>query len=714
LKLTKWHKACVVPILLCIFLSPLLVHPIEAESHSWAGNWEFQWYAGGNEWYPMTLTQSGATVKGRAPTYMNSTVEATASGTKLEGLIKPGPDWVVGNGAVDGELSLEMSADGNSFEGHLWSTWAEGEYRYSESCWMRGNRTEASGINLLIVPVNLQDQAIRNSKTYYDEIALKLSSYFTEVSYGQLRVKTSVFQTDGEWATLQKTSGQYNQANSRYDFLVDAIDLIDDEVFFNTYDYSDADGKGVVAFVSPTNIAPPGKGACAYIADSQDGKFGTDDGTKIDAIYTYEDRFYGEDKIIRGLAHEFAHVLGKLLVTSVDGASKGGRWSLPDEYLMGDVTSHYSLMGDVTIAEKIEFVHLDSFTKEWLGWLEYSDAEMNMSYSVKQLDSMNYGDSVLLYEHNDPGGVNSGYIFEVRSNSSAPWDSETDYHKSLVLYSLEEKPSDYAGYILNLARVLTQPGSNLSDPNFGIVIKLTSFSEQDAQISIEQFNANNLVGAVASSDGKVLSAASGMVVPEVGFSVLPDVDLHAYANDGKHVGMNYQTGIYENQIEGAIASGDLIGGTEWIFAPENANLRFETSSSDTAQFFQEYPEASSYSNGTETYALKMVYYSPDGSRYESQPTEHEISSGSTINHAYTITSNADGSYSVTTSESGTPSDGTQQTNLPLDPLIIVVIVSVIAIVVGVFLVLRSRKHQKSLPTERQQFPPPPPPPPPPQ
>jgi hypothetical protein len=194
------------------------------------------------------------------------------------------------------------------------------------------------------------------------------------------------------------------------------------------------------------------------------------------------------------------------------------------------------------------------------------------------------------------------------------------------------------------------------------------------------------------------------------------VDLHAYDDNGNHVGMNYQTGVYEKQIDGAIASGDLTGGTEWVFVPSNMNVRFVTDSSDTAKFFQQYAEASSYSNGTETYTMNMVYYSPDGSRYESQPTQQEISPGSTLTQGYTITQNIDGSYSITASAatnptstptpSSPPSDGTQQTYL-----IIVGIVIVVAVVVGVFVGLRSRKRKKLPPPDWQPIPPPPPPPP---
>ena len=49
----------------------------------------------------------------------------------------------------------------------------------------------------------------------------------------------------------------------------------------------------------------------------------------------------------------------------------------------------------------------------------------------------------------------------------------------------------------------------------------------------------------------------------------PDLDLHLYWDDGKHIGMNYETGKYEIQIAEAIVSGDNQNIPEWILIPEN-------------------------------------------------------------------------------------------------------------------------------------------------
>ena len=53
-----------------------------------------------------------------------------------------------------------------------------------------------------------------------------------------------------------------------------------------------------------------------------------------------------------------------------------------------------------------------------------------------------------------------------------------------------------------------------------------------------------------------------------------DIDLHVISDDGRHVGMNYSTGVYENEIEGATSSGDIPGGgPEWIELPSDVLFR---------------------------------------------------------------------------------------------------------------------------------------------
>jgi len=87
----------------------------------------------------------------------------------------------------------------------------------------------------------------------------------------------------------------------------------------------------------------------------------------------------------------------------------------------------------------------------------------------------------------------------------------------------------------------------------------------------------------------------------------PDLDLHAYTDTGLHTGLNYSTGVYENQIPGAIASGDMIA-EEWIFVPKNVSVRWVVDSHDVAQYLK---EINSTENLTLNYTVSEMVYGPN-------------------------------------------------------------------------------------------------------
>ncbi len=79
-----------------------------------------------------------------------------------------------------------------------------------------------------------------------------------------------------------------------------------------------------------------------------------------------------------------------------------------------------------------------------------------------------------------------------------------------------------------------------------------------------------------------------------------DLDLHAITPDGRHIGVNYQTGEYENQIAGSIVSGDNQGIHEWIFVPEGETVRYYVSARDNQAFLA---ENSNLTNKTDTFDI---------------------------------------------------------------------------------------------------------------
>ncbi len=79
-----------------------------------------------------------------------------------------------------------------------------------------------------------------------------------------------------------------------------------------------------------------------------------------------------------------------------------------------------------------------------------------------------------------------------------------------------------------------------------------------------------------------------------------DLDLHAITPDGRHVGVNYTTGEYENQIAGSIVSGDNQGIHEWIFVPEGETVRYYVSAQDNQGFVEQNP---TLTNKTDTFDI---------------------------------------------------------------------------------------------------------------
>lgn len=96
-------------------------------------------------------------------------------------------------------------------------------------------------------------------------------------------------------------------------------------------------------------------------------------------------------------------------------------------------------------------------------------------------------------------------------------------------------------------------------------------------------------GVVFDHDGGVRFQPDMPQEPDmVPWKVYPDLDLHAVAPDGRHIGVNYKTGEFEVQIPDAIVSSDNVG-PEWIFVPSTVtNVRFYISARDNLELQKAY------------------------------------------------------------------------------------------------------------------------------
>lgn len=105
-----------------------------------------------------------------------------------------------------------------------------------------------------------------------------------------------------------------------------------------------------------------------------------------------------------------------------------------------------------------------------------------------------------------------------------------------------------------------------------------------------------------------------------GSEVQPDLDLHAITPDGRHVGVNYVTGEYENQIAGSIVSGDNQGIHEWIFVPEGETVRYYISARDNERFLAEHPEITDTTDSFSIYARTL---DPETGVFTSETVENQ-------------------------------------------------------------------------------------------
>lgn len=120
----------------------------------------------------------------------------------------------------------------------------------------------------------------------------------------------------------------------------------------------------------------------------------------------------------------------------------------------------------------------------------------------------------------------------------------------------------------------------------------------------------------------------------------PDLDLHAYLADGTHIGMNYETGQFENPVEGSVVSGDMSMDSEWILVPEQMaqGIRFEISSHDTQQFAEKFPEMAEGQSLDLNYSIEpAVYDETNNSIYKGEQLEGMLGSGQATNMPMMIT-----------------------------------------------------------------------------
>ncbi|MHA1834995.1 MAG: hypothetical protein ACTSV7_13540 [Candidatus Baldrarchaeia archaeon] len=109
-----------------------------------------------------------------------------------------------------------------------------------------------------------------------------------------------------------------------------------------------------------------------------------------------------------------------------------------------------------------------------------------------------------------------------------------------------------------------------------------------------------------------------------------DIDLKCISKDGKVVGMNYSSGEYEYQIEGALSGGNALGcGDEWIMAPRNVDPIFVLDPTPAIQYCETIGiPIENVSIGVE---VRFMYIDAEGILHDYGTTDVEVNlKGTTI------------------------------------------------------------------------------------
>lgn len=345
-----------------------------------------------------------------------------------------------------------------------------------------------------------------------------------------------------------------------------------------------------------------------------------------------------ENRELGGWVHEFGHSMYSQYKLP------GDWYRISDRYNYGGnneqarqfgQVSHWDLMGSGSHwgpKDGDTPTQMSGFTKVAATWLGFRMAALNTSYELTSIERMQKGSTVLKLD--DPEFANAEYYYVIEARDSSTYFGAPE--SGVVLYRVW---TDFDHHVVNALRTQNAPsvgtaagGTQYLKPTlyntagnasfytsvpgqFRVRLLSQTASPYSASVTVEPFTPANMSGAVVAPTGGGVNASVAAATENDLPDTMPDQDLHAYDGQGRHVGMNYQTGEYENQIPGAIASGDLRGAPEWIFVPAGTSVRYEVSTYRTQQFLGSHPEYAA-SAQPETFKTTEVKFDASGNRYE--------------------------------------------------------------------------------------------------
>ncbi|MCK4598951.1 hypothetical protein KAU37_03895, partial [Candidatus Bipolaricaulota bacterium] len=218
-------------------------------------------------------------------------------------------------------------------------------------------------------------------------------------------------------------------------------------------------------------------------------------------------------------------------------------------------------------------------------------------------------------------------VYQVIENPSLPEEQECVY----------PIPYDRLGPINDPNTATLLPGSTCKRPAEEVQFKL---QERAGRLYLEIADYTPIRKRVVSFFRSTIPA---LLFPPTLAPVLTstdfDIDLHIVSNNGQHIGMNYSTGVYENEIEGATTSGDMPGGgPEWIELPSDVLFRAYLDASPALDWAGELGILGDI--GGLSGRIRFIDFDDEGHRTETDPIELDAISRETASPPTTVPSSS--------------------------------------------------------------------------
>ena len=481
----------------------------------------------------------------------------------------------------------------------------------------------------LVILAGTTDQPGAQALAKYEKMAQDVNGYYGQNAYGRVMLTYTFMDADGDagssdWYNLGPSMATYG--GHERDFAIAAVK----KAFEGGAPRDELNlARVIVVYAGPSKQADAANGKlstlCCWPGNAQWFDITVGQGETAAHVFAGSLIMVAEQDGLGLWTHEVGHSLYSHNVLWTKYYNVSDRYNYDQPWGKYGNINNWGLMGAGNWwgdPQASAPVHMSGFTKESAEWLNYEDAKLGKAYNLNALENQRAGDTVLRID--DPLSVDPRrfFILEAR-DSGAPYGAP---ESGVVLYQVTWG-GGHDHHVVNAfgphagGRVGSGPaGRRFLRPTFhgagevnapttrrwpGGKLEWTLKSESTANgyaavVVTNIYTPTNLVGAVvaptgppavpppaggnAGSDGPNGVVATGAYLP------LPDIDLHAYDDQGRHVGLDYETGEYETEIPGADFSGDLKDAEEWIYVPEGTNVRFEVSSEKTAQFLRLNPQ----------------------------------------------------------------------------------------------------------------------------